>query len=152
VKSYLLSHGYKDTLSRIDKDFTSDNLLRSPTKKSKSGFGMLGRTNRGKQGREETKNSTKNIWSLEEKSTIRTLLLNEKDFEKVKEMLIQKEELSEELKLNLDLRIFLRDYYSLTDENQKIVRLEQEKDLFSFYRDSFVIGYPQLKSKKLYLI
>ena len=150
VKSYLLSHGYKETLSKIDKEYVSDNLLNSPEKKSSFRLGIFGRRSKRKKTQEENKLEKKDIWSMDEKKEMYTLLVHKKDFENVKKMLNQKKELTAELKLNLDLRIFLKDYYSLGDENQKIIRLEQEKDMFSFYRDSKIIGCPNLKCKVVY--
>lgn len=146
VKSYLLTHGYQDTLGMIDPNYTKDDLLNSPEAKSKFKMGFFSRRNKHKKNNKKKEEPTQ-VWSLKERSNLRQLIVEKKMFGKVKEMLQEKGESNGVVQMNLDLRIFLQEFSQLEDENQKIIRLEKEKDFFTKNRENYVIGCKNLKGR-----
>lgn len=147
VKSYLLTHGFTDTLAKLDGDFREDDLLKSPENKSKFALRFFSRKTKKRKASEEKKpHKLENIWSVEERVLLRQMLIEKKEFEKVRQMVQERSELSEILAMNLNLRIFLKEFAQLEDENEKIIRLEREKELFTVYREWNVIGCRDLKS------
>lgn len=148
VKSYLLTHGYTDTLARLDGDFRQDDILKSPENKLKFPQRFFSRRAKRRKTSEDKKpHKRDNVWSVEERVQLRRLLIERRDFKAVRRMLLERSEFNEILEMNVNLRIFLQEFAGLEDENEKIMRLEREKELFTVYRDWNVIGCRSLKSK-----
>jgi hypothetical protein len=147
VKSYLLTHGYKDTLEMLDANFKNDDILKSPKTKSKSKMGFFSRRNKGRKSSSAPlkEEGEEKMWSLEDKSELRKMLVERKEFESVKAMLEEQEDLNEVAVMNLNLRIFLQRFGGLDDENQKIILMDEHRDFFSNHKDDFVIGCKYLK-------
>lgn len=154
VKSFLNSRGYKETLNSLEVTNFKDNFFIEDEEDEQnfSGFfssQFLRRNKELKDVKPEKDPQMNYEFSFNEKNDLRNMLIKHKDMKVVLMFLESKEVLDEEIIANVKLRLLIQDLENLKDENEKIIRINNEKEFFIAHKNIKIVG-SDASNRKIY--